>query len=118
MLNRASHIIRNFPKNCRNVKYFTSITCNKIGGSTAPLNTAKYSKPIQQYCTEKPTVHVVDSVLDHATYERVCMETLDGLNDYFELLLESVDSIPGSDIAYSVSLPFIIKLFYYITVSN
>ncbi|XP_005181547.2 frataxin homolog, mitochondrial [Musca domestica] len=97
----SSFAIRNVCRNQRNLKYITTLTCTKLPRQTVVTNYVQ-----QQHCyssnnTKQPTEHVVDSILDHATYERVCVETLDGLNDYFEQLLESVESIPDSDLAYS-----------------
>lgn len=103
MFRRATHLIRNIAKNHRNLQYYTAITCSRIINTKIAPSVTTNITPIRLCSSTKPTEHVVDSVLDHATYERVCTETMDGLNDYFEELLESVDNIPGSDIAYSVS---------------
>ncbi|XP_061393791.1 frataxin homolog, mitochondrial [Musca vetustissima] len=104
MFSRLSSLaLRNVGKNRSSLKYITTLTCTKL-----PRHAAAATNYIQQQQrsyssnnTKQPTEHVVDSILDHATYERVCVETLDGLNDYFEQLLESVESIPDSDLAYS-----------------
>lgn len=64
-----------------------------------------------QRCSNKPSVEPVDSNLDAITYEKVCTETLDSLNDYFEQLLENITDedeeylkqFKNSDISYSVS---------------
>lgn len=62
--------------------------------------------------SNKSAQESIDSILDHITYERVCAETLDGLNDYFEQLLENITDedeeylkqFKNSDISYSVSI--------------
>ncbi|XP_065366200.1 frataxin homolog, mitochondrial [Calliphora vicina] len=101
MFRRATHIIRNLTKHQRNVKYISTITCRRVINS-AIASSSKTNLTEFRYCSNnKPTEHVVDSVLDQTTYEKVCTETMDGLNDYFEALMESVETIPGSDIAYS-----------------
>ncbi|XP_023300067.2 frataxin homolog, mitochondrial [Lucilia cuprina] len=102
MFCRGKYIIRNITKYQRNIKYISTITCSRQIKATIAAGANTNLLQLQRYCSsQKPTQHIVDSVLDHATYERVCNETMDGLNDYFEELLESVDTIPGSDIAYS-----------------
>lgn len=60
---------------------------------------------------KKPDAELIDSILDHLTYERVCAETLDALNDYFEQLLDNLTDededylkqFQNCDISYSVS---------------
>lgn len=102
MFRRATHIIRNLTKNRRYLKHFSTPTCSRIINPEIISNFQINIFSLRHCSTTKPTEHVVESVLDHAAYERVCTETMDGLNNYFEELLESVDTIPGSDIAYSV----------------
>lgn len=106
MLGRIStRILRNFINKNRILQNLT-ISSNKVICQTKIEHKNIFtSLPNERFLSTKPTEHVVDSVLNHATYEKVCSETLDGLNDYFEQLLESVDYLPGSDIQYSVSLP-------------
>ncbi|XP_013109707.2 frataxin homolog, mitochondrial [Stomoxys calcitrans] len=95
----ANFLLRNIAKNQRNLRYLSVIKCCSLPRTIVATN---YTAPQRKYSsTKQPTEHVVDSILDHATYERVCAETLDGLNDYFEQLMESIDNIPGSDLAYS-----------------
>lgn len=43
-----------------------------------------------------------DSCLDSVTYDRVCSETLDGLSDYFDELVENATDLTGTDVAYGV----------------
>lgn len=43
-----------------------------------------------------------DSCLDSVTYDRVCSETLDGLSDYFDELVENATELTGTDVAYGV----------------
>lgn len=44
-----------------------------------------------------------DCPLDSVTYEKVCSETLDGLTDYFDEILDSETSLKSADVVYSVS---------------
>lgn len=102
MLRRAVFTIRNITKNRRNLRCYSIITCNRVV-YPAIASSKKIIFCSKNYSSSnKPTEHVVDSVLDQATYEGVCSETLDAINDYFEQLLESTDKLPGSDISYSV----------------
>ncbi|XP_073835591.1 frataxin [Musca autumnalis] len=103
MFSRLSRFaIRNVCRNQRNFKYITTLTCRKLPRQiVATYNVQQQRSYCSNKNTKQPTEHVVDSILDHATYERVCVETLDGLNDYFEKLLESVEAIPDSDLEYS-----------------
>lgn len=48
--------------------------------------------------TETDSACLIDSV----TYDRVCSETLDGLSDYFDELIENATDLPGTDVAYGV----------------
>ncbi|KAL5275871.1 FXN family protein [Megaselia abdita] len=47
-----------------------------------------------------------DCPLDSVTYERVCSETLEGLADYFDEILDSDNSLKSTDVVYSVSTHF------------
>lgn len=104
MLRRAVITFRNITKSQRNLKSYSIITCNRfVYPAIAASNKINFLNK-NYSSSNKPTEHVVDSVLDQVTYERVCSETLDAINDYFEQLLESTDNLPGSDISYSVGL--------------
>lgn len=41
--------------------------------------------------------------LDSVTYERVCSETLEGLTDYFDEILDKDTTLKSTDVLYSVS---------------
>lgn len=56
-----------------------------------------------RYLSANKITETITSTLDEVTYDKVCTETLHGLSDYFEQLVESVDYLPNSDVAYSVS---------------
>lgn len=43
------------------------------------------------------------STLSQLDYERCCVETLDGLNDYIEELVESVNGLDSADVVNKVS---------------
>lgn len=44
-----------------------------------------------------------DESFNQATYEHVCSETLEGLNEYFEELVESAPEFKEADVTYGVS---------------
>lgn len=44
-----------------------------------------------------------DESFNQATYEYVCSETLEGLNEYFEELAESAPEFKEADVTYGVS---------------
>lgn len=44
-----------------------------------------------------------DYIVDDATYDRVCAETLDTLSDYFDDLIDSAVNLPDYDVVYGVS---------------
>uniref|UniRef100_A0A1A9Z9R1 ferroxidase n=1 Tax=Glossina pallidipes TaxID=7398 RepID=A0A1A9Z9R1_GLOPL len=76
----------------RSYNVYTKIRCTPLTALR------KYDRYLS---TDKSVEHIVDSVLDQSTYEKVCAITLDGLNEYLERLIETVDYLPGSDIGYS-----------------
>lgn len=103
MFRAATIALKTLSRNQRNLKRFATISWCQLPEAVAAASRYRLQKCTYSSAPKQPTEHVVDSILDHATYERVCSDTLDGLNDYFEQLLESVENIPGSDLAYSVS---------------
>lgn len=50
------------------------------------------------------------ALLDLVTYESICAETLEGLCDYFDELIETSVHLKNTDITYSVSATATIKL--------
>lgn len=71
------------------------------------------NSPGSQLAQQKQQLHAIchrlysnqtetDSCLDSVTYERVCSETLDGLSDYFDELVENATDLNGTDVAYGV----------------
>ncbi|RZC38736.1 frataxin -like, mitochondrial, partial [Asbolus verrucosus] len=47
------------------------------------------------YCTTAP------QLVDHATFEKVCEETLESLTEYFEQIVEEADNLKSGDVSYS-----------------
>lgn len=43
------------------------------------------------------------ALVDQATFEKACEETLESLSEYFEELIEDCDHLKSADVAYSVS---------------
>jgi hypothetical protein len=76
------------------------------------LNTRllKYQKPakiqkILRYSSvfSKSPDYLETPQLDLATFESLCTDTLENLNDYFEELVETDEAMKNADISYSVS---------------
>jgi hypothetical protein len=49
-----------------------------------------------------PTQESQDSVVDIATFEKVCEETLESLTEYFEEIVEEAYNLKSGDVSYSV----------------
>lgn len=58
------------------------------------------------------------ALLDLVTYESICAETLEGLCDYFDELIETTDHLKNTDITYSVSAAATIKTKINLTHKN
>lgn len=54
------------------------------------------------YCTP-PRDPLGSALLDMVTYEAVCNDTLEGLCEYFDDLVESTPHLKSADVGYSVS---------------
>lgn len=71
-----------------------------VTGALTQKNQQQHGICIRNYSnqTETDSACLIDSV----TYDRVCSETLDGLSDYFDELIENATDLPGTDVAYGV----------------
>lgn len=79
----------------RNVSMTTKLLIESVG-RFSPSCVLLASK----YCT--PSVKE-DDLLDIATFEKVCDETLDSLTEYFEELVEAATHLKAADVYYGVS---------------
>lgn len=56
----------------------------------------------RSYCT--PTDPLGSALLDLMTYEAICSDTLEGLCEYFDDLVESTPHLKSADVNYSVRI--------------
>lgn len=69
----------------------------------APIASIHNRKPYQ-FRTFSATGCCPNSVVSQEMYEYVCMETLEGLNEYFEELLETALEFKEGDVTYGVRI--------------
>lgn len=54
------------------------------------------------YCTPPRTDPLGSALVDLVTYEAICSDTLEGLCEYFDDLVESTPQLKSADVNYSV----------------
>lgn len=59
----------------------------------------------RSYCTPPRTDPLGSALLDLVVYEAVCSDTLEGLCEYFDDLIESTPHLKSADVNYSVRKP-------------
>lgn len=80
--------ICHIPVSCLNQKNVQSISLNRT------------------YCTPR-TDPLGSALLDLVIYEAVCSDTLEGLCEYFDDLVESTPHLKSADVNYSVRILFV-----------
>lgn len=109
------------PKNVRKFntnKSVLSVFNNNAGLDQVPMTTtmlvqylSKYHLAVASSVSRYSTAVESTSVLvDQATFERTCEETLESLSEYFDELIESSKHLNAADVAYSVSITLLHKL--------
>lgn len=79
---------------------------NKIGnenrGQISLINKSENESCIRHFCTPKIDP-IAASLIDLATFETVCSDTLEALCDYFEEVLEKSSNLKSADVTFGVS---------------
>lgn len=57
----------------------------------------------KHFSSMNPNDFIATSLIDSATFEVVCSDTLESLCDYFEQLVEDTSSLTAADVTYGVS---------------